>query len=171
MRLQQDVFDALRQIVPEIEAIQRWRSALPSAAPARLQALESNPVYTPEFSKVVQEALRHYWGGPRLLESPLMRTRLVRQALGANEGVPARALRSVLGEAIERVKPTGTRSMTAGEWVVYNILEMRFIQGCRIREISERMSISESDFYRKQRAAIEQLARTLATMEMERAAD
>jgi hypothetical protein len=167
MHLQQDVFEALRQIVPEIEEIQRWRSAPFYPAPARLERLESNPVYAPDFAKVVRDALRHYWGGPGLVESPLMRTRLVRQAVQENEGVPARGLRAVLTEAIERLKPEGERSMTASEWVVYNILEAKFVQGRPIREIADRMAISESDFYRKQRAAIEQLAKTLIAMELE----
>jgi DNA-directed RNA polymerase specialized sigma subunit len=96
-----------------------------------------------------------------------MRTRLVRQALDENEGVPARALRAVLSAAIERLRPEGERSMTANEWVVYNILESKFIQGRPIREIAARMAMSESDFYRKQRAAIEQLANTLVAMELE----
>jgi DNA-directed RNA polymerase specialized sigma subunit len=57
--------------------------------------------------------------------------------------------------------------MTATEWVVYNILESRFVQGRSIREVAARMAISESDFYRKQRVAIEQLADTLVAMELE----
>ncbi len=167
MHLQQDVFEALRQIVPEIEEIQRWRSAPLYPAPARLERLESNPVYAPDFPQIVRDALRDYWGGPRLVDSPLMRTRLVRQAMQENDGVPARALRAVLSTAIERLRPEGGRSMTASEWVVYNILEAKFIQGRPIREIVDRMAMSESDFYRKQRAAIGQLAKMLITMELE----
>ncbi len=167
MHLQQDVFEALQQIVPEIEEIQRWRSAPFYPVPARLERLESNPVYAPDFSKVVRDALRHYWGGPDLVNSPLLRTRIARQALQENDGVPARALRAVLSVAIERLRPEGERSMTASDWVVYNILESKYIQGRAIREIADRMAVSESDFYRKQRAAIEQLAEALVAMELE----
>ncbi|UCC77895.1 MAG: hypothetical protein JSW37_05895, partial [Anaerolineales bacterium] len=156
-----------QQIVPEIEEIQRWRSAPFYPVPARLERLESNPVYAPDFSKVVRDALRHYWGGPDLVNSPLLRTRIARQALQENDGVPARALRAVLSVAIERLRPEGERSMTASDWVVYNILESKFIQGRAIREIADRMAVSESDFYRKQRAAIEQLAEALVAMELE----
>jgi hypothetical protein len=165
MHLQQDVFEALRQIVPEIEEIQRWRTPVYPAP--RLERLESNPVYAPDFKEIVRDALRDYWGGPRLANSPLMRTRLVRQALPENDGVPARALRAVIAVAIERLRPEGERSMTASEWVVYNILDSRFVQGRPIRELADRMAISESDFYRKQRAAIEQLAQALIKMELE----
>jgi hypothetical protein len=170
VHLQQDVFAALRQIVPEIEEIQRWRSRPFYSPSTRLERLESNPVYAPDFPHVVRDALRDYWGGTRLVSSPLMRTRLVRQAMRENEGVPARALRAVLAAALERLRPPGERRMTASEWVVYNILEMKFIQGRPIREIADRMAMSESDFYRKQRAAIEQLAKALVAMESEQQA-
>lgn len=168
MHLQQDVFAALRKIVPEIEELRRWRSEPLYPDSSRLQRLESNPVYAPNFSQVVKEALRQYWGGPRLVNSPLMDTRLVREAMQENENVPARAVRAVLSAAIERLRPEGERSMTASQWMVYNILELKFVQGRRIREIAERMAISESDLYRKQRMAVEQLAKTLVAMELER---
>ena len=55
--------------------------------------------------------------------------------------------------------------MSTPEWLLYNILEMRFIQGRKVREIAERLAISESDLYRKQRVAIGQVARVLTEME------
>jgi len=51
---------------------------------------------------------------------------------------------------------------------VYYILELKFVQGQRIRNIVQRLAISESDFYRKQRIAIEQVAETLLRMERDR---
>ena len=42
---------------------------------------------------------------------------------------------------------------------------MRFRQGKKIREIAERLAISESDLYRKQRVAIGQVAQVLTDME------
>ncbi len=166
MHLQQQVFIALHQIVPEIDRIRRWRE--PSlAASQRLRSLESNPVFAPGFVKVVQDALRDYWGGPRLANSPLVQTRVVSQALKTSDGVPASAVRAVLTEAVDRLKPPGQRSMTSSEWTVYNILEMRFLQGRRIREVCERLAMSESDFYRKQRVAIDQVTETVAAMEVE----
>jgi DNA-directed RNA polymerase specialized sigma subunit len=49
--------------------------------------------------------------------------------------------------------------------VLYNILEMRFLQGRKIRDTAERLAMSESDLYRKQRVAVEEVARQLALME------
>jgi hypothetical protein len=42
---------------------------------------------------------------------------------------------------------------------------LRFVQGQRVVDISRRLSMSESDLYRKQRVAVAAVARTLAEME------
>ena len=55
--------------------------------------------------------------------------------------------------------------MTAAEWLLFNILELKFVQGQRVREIAIRLAVSESDLYRKQRVAIEAVAATLVDME------
>jgi len=52
-----------------------------------------------------------------------------------------------------------------GEWMLYNLLEMKFLQGRRVREVASRLAMSEADLYRKQRVAIESVARTLLEME------
>jgi len=164
-QLQQGIFAVLQQITPEIESIQRWRSALSYAGPEGLERIEDSPIYALDFQRSVKEALDHYWGGPKLTRSPLLKLAIVQDALRENDHVPAKALRSVLGKAIEALKPEGRRSLTAREWILYNILEMRFIQGRQIKEIIARLAMSESDFYRKQRVAIEEVAKTLANME------
>ncbi len=163
--LQQGVFVALRGIIPEIERIQRWRSHVRYSGSPPLQAFDDSPVHAPTFQQWVKDALSHYWGGPKLTKSPLLQLRIVKQALQDNDGNPAKALRAVLHQAIETLKPEGQRSMTTTEWILYNILEMRFIQGRRVRDIAERLAMSESDLYRKQRVAVEEVARTLAEME------
>jgi hypothetical protein len=166
MHLQQDVFAALRQIVPEIEELQRLRSAGIYAVPARLERLESNPVYAPDFAQVVRDALRHYWGGPRLTSSPLLGLRVVREALDEHEGNPVNALRSILKRGVERTRPDGERRFT-GEWMLYNILEMKFLEGRKVRDVALRLAMSEADLYRKQRLAIEAVAQAIAGMERE----
>jgi DNA-directed RNA polymerase specialized sigma subunit len=55
--------------------------------------------------------------------------------------------------------------MTTTEWILYNILEMRFIQGRKVRDVAMRLAMSESDLYRKQRVAIEAVASIIAEME------
>jgi hypothetical protein len=165
--LQASVFDTLRKIIPEIERIQRWRGTMRYYAGEPLEVIGDSPVYAPDYQRWVKEALSHYWGGPKLSESPLLKLRAVTSRLGEEESSPVRALRAVLTEAIEALRPAGQRHMTASEWLLYNILEMRYVQGKRVRDIADTLAMSESDLYRKQRVAVDQVARVLAQMENE----
>ena len=168
-KLQKQVFVALRRIIPGIDRIQQIRGVVPYAATqpdnSSAQMLEPSPVYNPEFESWVKEALTHYWGGPKLNHSPLFQLRVVNQAIEDADDNPTKALRLVLGRAIENLRPDGKPDLSTPEWLLYNILEMRFIQGRKVREIAERLAISESDLYRKQRVAIGQVARVLTEME------
>jgi hypothetical protein len=164
-RLQQDVFAAVDKIIPELEAIQRQRGAIRYMDSSTQVPLGSELFSSPEFTTWVRDALSHYWGGPKLTQSPLMRLRVVQQALDENEGSPAKALRSVLLRAMDQLKPESDRKMTATEWLLFNILELKFVQGRRVREIATQLAVSESDLYRKQRVAIEAVAAALADME------
>ena len=69
---------------------------------------------------------------------------------------------------MERLRPEGQRAFT-GEWLLYNILEMKFLEGRRVRDIALRLAVSEADLYRKQRVALEELAAAIREMEREAA--
>ncbi len=170
--IQQGVFLALQEIMPDIERVQRWRSVVPYVGTPPLQQPSENEaiIYEPEFSQWVKDALTHYWGGPKLTDSPLLQLKVVSQAIEREGGNAAKGLRLVLAEAIEGLKPDGQRRMTASEWMLYNILDLKFIQGKRVRDIADRLAMSESDLYRKQRVAIEQVAQQIADMEANNAA-
>jgi hypothetical protein len=114
--------------------------------------------------KWVKDALTHYWGGPKLTQSPLRGLRIVQTALQEHDGNPPQAMRAILRKAIERNKPQGQPRLTA-EWMLYNLLEMKFLQGRKVREVALRLAMSEADLYRKQRVAIETVARSLLEME------
>ncbi len=168
--LQQSVFDTLHRILPDIEQLHRWQEATRYAGSPPMEAIAGSPIYAPEFQQWVKDALSHYWGGPKLAESPLLNLNIVRQVLREQGSSPANALRLVLNQAIERVRPEGERKMTATEWLLYNILELKFIRGLRVRDIAGRLAMSESDLYRKQRVAIAEVARALAELEQNGAA-
>jgi hypothetical protein len=163
--LQENVFGTLRRILPNIERLHRWQDATRYAGSPPMQIIEDNPIYSPEFQQWVKDALSHYWGGPKLTESPLLGLRIVRDEMEEQGGSSAHALRAVLNQAIERLRPDGERRMTTAEWILYNILEMKFIRGLKVRDIAGRLAMSESDLYRKQRVAIAEVARTLADLE------
>jgi hypothetical protein len=162
-RIQKSLFAALEQMMPQIEDIQQRRSLLRYEGDLALQGL-TDMVGDPDFPRWVRDALSHYWGGPKLTRSPLLNLQIVERA-SQEVGSTVNALRAVLARAIERLRPEGDRSMTAAEWLLYNILELKFIRGYRVRDVAMRLAMSESDLYRKQRIAIEEVARVLAEME------
>ncbi len=163
--LQQGLFGALSQIIPEIEVIQRRRGTVRYAGSPAMQLVNESPVYTPEFPKLVKDALQDYWGGPRLSSSPLLGLTVVRQAMDEYNGQPIQTLRAVLLRAVEALRPSGERKMTTKEWLLYNILDLKFLRGERVSYVANRLAMSESDLYRKQRVAIKEVAKTLARME------
>jgi hypothetical protein len=163
--VQQQVFASIEALTPQVDLIQRLRAA------ARYDGTDvltdpNTPIENQTISKWVKEALSHYWGGPKLSKSPLMHLYIVQRAIEEHEGNPTNALRAILREAIERVRPDGERRFT-GEWILYNILEMKFMEGRKVREIAMRLAMSEADLYRKQRVAIEAVANAIMMMEQE----
>jgi GAF domain-containing protein len=162
-QLQQGIFSALERIIPEIEDIQRRRGVIHYTGEQALSGF--SPVEADEFRQWVRDALSHYWGGPKLTASPLLSLSVVERAGQEHHGNAMQGLRAVLKQAIERLRPEGQRQMTTPEWILYNILELKFLQGRKVREVARRLAMSESDLYRKQRVAIEAVAQTLAEME------
>lgn len=168
--LQQEVFASVEGLLPEITALQERRRA---AAFGGLRVLTSSTgrdpaaFDDPTFNRMVRDALTHYWGGPKLTESPLLQLQVVQDEMPQHDNNPTTALRAILDKAIAQQRPEGQRSLTTGEWILYNILELKFIKGYRVRDVARRLAMSESDLYRKQRVAIENVARTIGAMELE----
>ncbi len=162
-RLQGEVFASLRSLQPQVEFIQRLRAAARYDRGGALTAPEELPS-PPDFAQTVKDALSHYWGGPKLRESPLMRLTIVQRALEDGDESAVNALRGILKQAIERVRPEGERRFTA-EWILYNILELKFMEGRKVREVAMRLAMSEADLYRKQRVAIDAVAQAIIEME------
>ena len=163
IRLQQQVFASVEALNPQVELIQRLRAAARYDGTDVLTSSEIS-LADDNMSKWVKDALSHYWGGPKLSQSPLIRLQVVQRTLEDHEGNPTNALRSILLEGIQRVRPEGDRRFT-GEWILYNILDLKFLEGRKVREIAMRLAMSEADLYRKQRVAIEAVADAIIAME------
>jgi hypothetical protein len=161
-RLQQGVFRSLEELKPQVDMIQRWRAVGRYDSKASLLA-ETIPPES-DLANWVKEALTHYWGGPKLTQSPLLQLEIVRKTFDEHNDNPANALRAILRQAVDSVRPAGERRFTA-EWILYNILEMKFIEGRKVREVATRLAMSEADLYRKQRVAVEEVARIILEME------
>ncbi|MCS7070220.1 MAG: hypothetical protein NZM00_01860 [Anaerolinea sp.] len=174
--LQTDILASLEGLVPQLQITRgnteqiEFRVGRPNAPVSQLPAtrmeIEDSPIKAGEqFKEQVWAALRHYWGGPGLNNSRLLELHIVQSKLPEHDHNPARALRAVLNEAIESLRPPGERKLTSPEWTLYNILEMRFLKGMKVKEVFPKISLSESDFYRKQTIAVQSVADKLAEME------
>jgi hypothetical protein len=162
-KVQQQIFNSVESLSSQVDLIQRLRAAGRYDREGVLASEESLAEEEP-LTLWVKEALSHYWGGPRLTASPLIRYKVVQDALKEYDGNQANAMRSILRRAIESVRPEGERRFT-GEWILYNILDMKFVEGKKVREIAMRLAMSEADLYRKQRVAVEVVARAIGEME------
>ncbi len=154
MRLQTEMYNLLEGLLPQFQmtrsrALQvEYRQS--SALPPRVQDLPDRD----EIFEQVRAALRHYWGGSGITQSNLIMLRSVQSRLQNGEQSPVNALRKLLEEAIAALKPAGERKMMSPEWTLYNILQLRFLENRKVREVARRLSMSEADLYRKQRIAI-----------------
>ena len=167
-RLQRQVFLALDNLLVQVDELQRMRAAASYSGASALAAGDLSG--DPNAVEWVRDALNHYWGGPKLTESPLLGLNVVRRALETHDGNAVNALRAVLRDAIDRVRPDGKRKFTA-EWILFNILEMKFLQGRKVRQVALRLAVSEADLYRKQKVALEEVVRAIVQMEHEAAED
>jgi hypothetical protein len=161
-RLQRSVFRSLEGLRPQVDLFQHLRAVGRYDSKANL--LEDTLPPESDMADWVREALTHYWGGPKLSQNPLLNLQIVQQAFKEHNDNPANALRSILRQAMDNVRPDGERRFT-GEWILYNILEMKFVEGRKVREVANRLAMSEADLYRKQRVAIEEVARVILEME------
>jgi hypothetical protein len=121
-----------------------------------------------ELEKWVKNALTHFFGGPRLSQNPLLQLTCVQYRILEKGETPITALREILREEINRLRPVGERQYT-NEWIIFNILELKFIEGWKVKDLARRLSLSEADFYRKQRIAVSAIAEQILTTETKKA--
>jgi hypothetical protein len=162
-RLQQQVIKSMESLQPQVAMIQQLRAA--SSYNKTSVLMDEVDLPEEDFITWVKDALSHYWGGPKLSESPLLGLKVVQEAMKDYDGNPTNALRGILKTAIENIKPEGERRFT-GEWILYNILELKFLEGRKVRDVATRLAISEADLYRKQKVALEAISRAIIGMEL-----
>ncbi len=161
-QLQNRVFNSLADLQPKVEMLQRLRAA--GRYDSRASLLAEQLPEEADLANWVKDALTHYWGGPKLTNNPLIHLQVVREMVDENDGNAANALRALLRKGVDQVKPHGERRFTT-EWILYNILEMKFIEGRKVRDVASRLAMSEADLYRKQRVAVEAVAKAILEME------
>jgi hypothetical protein len=162
-QLQQRVFRSLADLQPQVELIQRMRAA--GRYDTKVSLLTEPLPHEADLANWVKDALTHYWGGPKLTNNPLINLQVVRVLAEQDDGNVSNAVRSLLRKAVDQVKPKGDRKFTT-EWILFNILEMKFIEGRKVRDVASRLAMSEADLYRKQRVAVEAVAKAILEMEV-----
>ena len=165
--LQRHVIDSIATLQSEVDYIQDLRASTSYDRRGLYQSgvRETNP----EIFSWVRDAMTHYWGGPKLTNNPLLHFKLVDATLDEFEGNRSNALRAALKTAIERLRPEGERKYTS-DWILYNILDLKFIQGEKVRDVARKLAVSEADLYRKQRVALENVTQIIIEMEEEHSA-
>ena len=154
MHLQAEMYNLLEGLLPQFQmtrsrALQaEYRQA--NAMPPQVNSLPDRD----DLFEQVRAALRHYWGGSGITQSNMIMLRSVQRRIQNGDETPVNALRKLLEEAIHALKPEGERKLMSPEWTLYNILQLRFLENRKVREVARRLSMSEADLYRKQRIAI-----------------
>jgi len=161
--LQEDLLVSLELLTPQVSVIQ---DLLAASRYDRGQALSEEIALKPDdVDRWVKDALTHLWGGPKLSQSPLLQLYMVQKLINENDAInPVNALRDVLRNAIQAIRPVGERQYT-NEWVLYNLMDLKFIEGLKVKDIARRLALSEADLYRKQRIAISAVSKQLVDME------
>jgi hypothetical protein len=162
--MQEQVMRTLERMNPQVEMIEQLRAV--GRYDRRGVLAGENSLEQKDMAQWIKDALTHYWGGPKLTENPLINLSIVKKGLAEHEDSPINSLRGVLRKAIETVRPEGERKYT-GEWLLYNILDLKFMEGKKVKEIAMRLAVSEADLYRKQRVAIDAVANEIVKMELE----
>lgn len=135
-------------------AVLPWsRASRPVWATAELLG-KPMPISSGEFADQVLNALRHMHDYTCLQRHPLCS--LFSPALpdGPNS---AQRLHRLLLEAIEGLTPPTNVSVRSAQWRGYFILTSRYVEGRAAEEIAEELAISERQFYREHRKALEAL--------------
>jgi len=161
---QEKIFESLEVFTPQLTAIQ---SLLATSRFNQKRMIDSDGVMNVDrLEKFTKDALGHFFGGPHLSQNPLIQLTSVQNRI-LNEGdSPITALRTIIHQAINRLRPKGERQYT-NEWLLFNILDLKFIQGSKVRDLCRKLALSEADFYRKQRIAISAVADQILLIEQE----
>jgi hypothetical protein len=159
---QTQIFTAMETLSPQVGYIQSLSAAGRYDREAILE--DSGELLRDNLDHWVKDALTHYWGGPHLSENPLIQLQIVQQRIGKGGENPANALRGLLKDAIERLRPEGERKYT-NEWVLYNLLVMKYLEAKKVKEIATKLAISEADLFRKQKVAITETGKAILEME------
>ena len=161
-KVQENLFMSLEMLTPQVSIIQ---DLLASSRFDKQKIFNENPIIeSSDLEKWVKDALDHMWGGPKLSQNPLLQLKIVEQRVKTEKETPVNVIREVLRMAINKLKPEGERQYT-NEWILFNLLDLKYLSGWKVKDIARKLSLSEADLYRKQRVAINAVSNQIVEME------
>ncbi len=167
MQVQTEIYNVVEGLLPQLQ-MTRSRAEEVEYLQSSTSLLQIDPLpQREELYEQVRAALRHYWGGSGISQSNLIQLNVVQQFVEDDEESSINALRKLLEDTIDSLKPEGERKMASPEWTLYNILQLRFLEKKKVRDVARRLSMSEADLYRKQRVAIETVTDLILKQEKE----
>ncbi|MBI2939794.1 MAG: response regulator [Chloroflexi bacterium] len=110
-----------------------------------------------ELRKHTQDALAHLYDATYLERHPL--AQLVASAGGSE--VPGQALRRLLLEAVQQLKPPPDAPLDTEDACRYRVLYLRYVRQEPIDQIGTKLSLSKRSLFRRQHEAVEAIATAL----------
>ncbi|MBM3137151.1 MAG: hypothetical protein FJZ98_03065 [Chloroflexi bacterium] len=159
---QENLFTSLEMLTPQVSVIQ---DLLAKSRVEQGRILNGEGQIQPRMLEGwVKDALTQIWGGPKLLQNPIMRLNAIQSKINQENETPLNAVRELLREAADFLKPEGERQYT-NEWVLFNLVDLKFFEGWKVRDIARKLALSEADLYRKQRIAINEISKRIIELE------
>ena len=159
---QEKILGSFEMLVPQTSAIQNLIAVSRFDQQRMINGIERIEIR--DLEKWVKDALTQIWGGPKIIRNPIMQLKIVQKRIEDRNESPINAVREILREAMSRLRPEGERQYT-NEWILYNLIDLKFFEGWKVKDIARRIALSEADYYRKQRAAISSISRQIIEME------
>lgn len=112
-----------------------------------------------EFHKLVKDALEHLYDTAYLEVHPLLTQ--VSGVTTASRSTRAQALRSILKDAVEELRPPEGLSSGSPQWRSYLVLRCRYIQGMTMGQVENELGLSKRQLQREIRKGLEALTSML----------
>lgn len=159
---QELLFTTLEMLTPRVSIIQ---DLLASSRVEQGRFLDGEKKLQPRLmERWVKDALSQIWGGPKLLQNPILQLNVIQYRINQKNETPLNAVRDLLREAAEYLRPDGDRQFT-NEWVLFNLVDLKFFEGWKVSDLAKKLALSEADLYRKQRIAVGEITKKIIELE------